>query len=526
MAHRVLVSDEIDAAGISVLKTRGLDVDVKLGLTEDDLVECIGNYDGLIVRSHTPVTRRVIEVARRLRVIGRAGVSIDNIDLEAATERGIVVCNAPNSNIMSAAEYAMALILAAARNVPQANASMHAGEWTPGAFKGCELYEKTLAIFGLGRVGGLVAQRAAAFGMNLIAYDPYCSKERATTLGVELYEDVQDMLPLADFITVHMPKTAETTGMFGPEQFAAMKDGVIIVNVSRSGIFDEKSMADFVAAEKIRAIGFDVLENEPCEDSVLHEFPNAVLTPHIGAVTAEAQRRAGVQIATFVAQGLAGSIVPTAVNMSNVPPEVMDKYGQYLTACQMMGKILSQLEADVPQRLALTAYGTLASADTSMLLASALKGIMAYKNVGAVTGQNAEAVAQRHGIEATTASQVNAGGYDSMLALETEANSIACTLYGTDRPARIISLFGYSFDIEPAAQSLIMKYVDAPGRMGVIGTILGDADVNITTMQIGKREDSLSAVVYLNIEGDVDEALIEQIRAAIPDLENLWFVRL
>jgi len=203
-----------------------------------------------------------------------------------------------------------------------------------------------------------------------------------------------------------------------------------------------------------------------------------------------------------------------------------DKYGQYLTACQMIGKILSQLEADVPQRLALTAYGTLASADTSMLLASALKGIMAYKNVGAVTGQNAEAVAQRHGIEATTASQVNAGGYDSMLALETEANSIACTLYGTDRPARIISLFGYSFDIEPAAQSIILRYVDAPGRMGVIGTILGQAGINITTMQIGKREDSDSAVVYLNIEGDVTDAILDQLRTAIDGLEDLWYVKL
>jgi len=526
MAHKVLVSDEIDAAGISVLKTRGLDVDLKPGLTEDELVECIASYDGLIVRSRTQVTRRVIEAADKLKVIGRAGVSIDNIDLEAATDRGIVVCNAPNSNIMSAAEYAMALILSAARNVPQANASMHAGEWNPSAFMGCELYEKTLAIFGLGRVGGLVAQRAAAFGMNLVAYDPYCSRDRAATLGVELYEDMDDMLPLADFITVHMPKTAETADMFGPEQFAAMKDGVVIVNVARDGIFNEKSLADFIAAGKIRAVGFDVLEGEPVLESPLHEFDNAIVTPHIGAATVEAQRRAGVQIATFVAQGLAGSIVPTAVNMSNVPPEVMDKYGQYLTACQMMGKILLQLEEDVPRKLALTASGTLSSADTSTLLASALKGILAYKNVGAVISQNAASVAQRHGIEATTASQVNSAGYDSMVKIETDDYSIACTLYGTDRPARIISLFGYSFDIEPAAQSLIMKYVDAPGRIGMIGTILGNAGVNITTMQIGKREGCESAVVYLNIEGEVGEELVEELRAAIPDLENLWLVKL
>ena len=526
-AKRVLITDVIDPAGISVLKTRGFDVDVKLDLEEDALAKCAGDYDGMIVRSRTQVTRKVIEAAGgRLRVIGRAGISIDNIDLEAATEAGIVVCNAPNSNIMSAAEHAMAMLLSCARNIPQANQSMHAGEWDTGKFKGVELYEKTLAIFGLGRVGGLIAQRAAAFGMNLIAYDPYCSKERAIALGVELYEDMEDMLPIADFITVHMPKTAETEGMFGPEQFAARKDGVIIVNVSRDGIFDLKSMGDFIAAEKIAAVGFDVFDDEPCSTSPLHEFESAIITPHIGAVTVEAQRRAGVQIATFVAQGLSGSVVPTAVNMSNVPPEVMDKFGPYLTACQTMGRIISQIEEDVPRQLTLTASGTLASADASMLLASALKGLISYKNIGAVTGANAEAVAQRHGIDATLSSQVSANGYDSSLTLATGDSQIACTLYGTDRPARIISLFGYSLDIEPAAQSLIVCYKDAPGRVGVIGSILGDAGINITTMQIGKRPDSENVIVYLNIEGDVTDGILDKLHSNITDLQDLWYVQL
>ena len=526
MAQMVLVTDAIDPAGISVLRYRGIEVDQKAGIDEDALVACIGDYDALIVRSQTHVTKRVVEAARKLKIIGRAGVSIDNIDLEAATEKGIVVCNAPNSNIMSAAEHAMALILSCARNVPQANASMHGGNWDPDSFKGCELYEKTLAIFGLGRVGGLVAQRAASFGMNLVGYDPYCSRERAATLGVELYEDVNDILPIADFISVHMPKTAETTRMFSAEQFALMKDGVIIVNVSRDGIFDEKSMADFIAAEKIRAVGFDVFEGEPCATTPLHEFDNAVITPHIGATTTEAQRRAGVQIATFVAQGLSGSIIPTAVNVSNVPPEVMDKFGPYMTACQMMGRILSQILLDVPEQLTLTASGTLASADKTMLLAAALKGILAYKHVGAITATNAEAVAQRHGIKTSLFSQVGAYGYDSSLMLQTENCTIACTLYGVDRPARIISLFGYSLDIEPAAQSLILKYIDAPGRMGLIGTILGEADVNITTMQIGKRDDSESALVYLNIEGELEQGVLEKLQATIPGLENLWHVTL
>ena len=252
----------------------------------------------------------------------------------------------------------------------------------------------------------------------------------------------------------------------------------------------------------------------------------SLITPFIGAVTIEAQRRAGVQIATFVAQGLAGSIVPTAVNMSHVPPEVMDKFGPYLTAARMMGRIVSQIEGDMPRKLSLVARGTLASADSSIILASALKGILAYKNIGAVTGSNAVAVAQRHGIEATSASHVNAFGYDSSLSLETADNSISCTLYGTDRPARIISLFGYSFDIEPASQSLILRYVDAPGRMGVIGTILGEASINITTMQIGKRDDSDKAVVYLNIEGEVGDDVLAALRASIDGLEDLWYIKL
>ena len=526
-AKRILITDVIDQAGVAVLKGRGFDVDIKLDLDEEELIDCAGDYDGMIVRSRTPFTSKVIDAARgRLKVIGRAGVSIDNIDLEAATDAGIVVCNAPNSNIMSAAEQAMALILSCARNIPQANASMHAHEWEPGKFKGCELYEKTLAIFGLGRVGGLVAQRAAAFGMNLIGYDPYCSSERAVTLGVELYEEIDDVLPVADFITVHMPKTAETTNMFGPEQFAAMKDGVIIVNVSRDGIFDEKALGDFIAAGKVRAAGFDVFEDEPCTDSHLHEFEDAIITPHIGAVTVEAQRRAGVQIATFVAQGLSGSLIPTAVNMSNVPPEVMDKFGQYLNACQTMGKIISQIEEDIPQHISLTAAGTLSSADSNMLLASALKGILAYKNVGAVTAANAEAVAQRHGIDASLSSQVSASGYDSSLTLATPQSSIACTLYGTDRPARIVSLFGYSLDIEPAGQSLVLMYKDAPGRIGVVGNILGDAGINITTMQIGTREDSDIAIVFLNIEGNVGDEVLANLREAITDLKDLWYIRL
>ena len=527
MTQNVLITEEINESGMKVLTSRGYVVDSRLGISHEELISCIGNYDGLIIRSHTQVDREVIEAAKgRLKVIGRAGVSIDNVDLEAATEHGIVVCNAPNSNIMSTAEYALAMLLAAARCIPMANQAVHEGQWDHAAFKGSELFEKTLAIVGLGRVGGLVAQRAAAFGMRLIGYDPYCSADRASSLGVELCESLDALLPMADFITVHAPKTSETKGMFGPEQFAAMKDDVIIVNVSSGQIFDEKSLADFIAAGKVRAVGFDAFCCETEHDNPLGEFPNAILTPHISANTIEAQRRAGVQIATFVAQALSGSLVTTAVNLSNVPPEVMDKFGPYLSAAEMIGRIVQQLEGDIPHELTLTAAGTLSSADLSILLASTLKGLMAYKAIGAVSAQNAEAVASRHGIKVNLNSTVNASGYDSSIKVETPLCSIACTVYGTDRPARIISLNGCSFDIEPSSQSLIVRYADAPGRIGVIGTILGEADVNITTMQIGSKEGSDSVIVILNLEGECTCEVEQRIREAIPELQDLWHITL
>ncbi|MEI3230977.1 MAG: hydroxyacid dehydrogenase [Gordonibacter pamelaeae] len=267
MTKKVLVAERLADAGLAVLRDKGYEVDVKLKMPPEELIATIPAYDALIVRSATKVTREVIEAGKNLRIIGRAGVGVDNVDVEAATERGVIVCNAPTSNIVSAAEHTMALMLACARNVAQANASMHEGLWERTKFTGVELYEKTLAIFGLGRIGGLVAERARAFGMRLVGYDPYCSPERAEQLGVTLYDDVDAIVPLADFITVHLPKTKQTIGMFGPDQYARMKDGVILVNAARGGIYNVDSLADFLAAGKIGAVGLDVWENEPCTEA-------------------------------------------------------------------------------------------------------------------------------------------------------------------------------------------------------------------------------------------------------------------
>ena len=526
MTKKVLVAEKLADAGVALLRDKGYEVDVKLDMSPDELVAEIPGYDALIVRSATKVTRDVIEAGKNLRIIGRAGVGVDNVDVEAATDSGVIVCNAPTSNIVSAAEHTMALMLACARNVAQANASMHAGKWERSKFTGVELFEKTLAIFGLGRIGGLVAERASAFGMKLVGYDPYCSPERAEQLGVTLYDDVDAIVPLADFITVHLPKTKQTIGMFGPEQYARMKDGVILVNAARGGIYNVDSLADFLAAGKIGAVGLDVYESEPCTESPLHEFDNAILTPHLGASTKEAQLRAGVQTAEYVAAGLAGSIVPTAVNMAPVPPEVMDAVGPYVPACQMMGSMLAQIHGEVPQYLKLTAAGTLAAADPSILVAGTVKGLLSYQGRATVTPVNADAVAKRHGIKVETQARACADGYASTVAVMADGTEVACTRGDAAQTARIVSLLGYKIDIAPGRQSLIFEYVDAPGRMGTIGTILGEAGINITTMQIGAKPEDQCALVYMNVEGAIDDAVLDRLRAEIPELKNLWYVKL
>lgn len=522
---RVLVTEKIADEGLDILRRKGYEVDVRLDLAPEALAATIAPYDALIVRSQTQVTPELLDAAGSLKIIGRAGVTIDNIDVEAASERGVIVCNAPTSNIVSAAEHTMALLLACARRLPQANASMHAGSWERAAFTGTELYQKTLAIFGLGRIGGLVAERARGFGMRLVGHDPYCSPERAAALGVELFDSVEEILPLADFITVHLPKTAETMGLFGPSELAAMKDGVILVNCARGGIFDVAAVADFVAAGKVAAVGIDVFEEEPCRESPLHEFPNALLTPHIAAVTKEAQVRAGSQIAEYVWEGLEGSIVPTAINASPLPPDVMDAVGPYVPACQMAGRVIGQILGATPKALHLEAAGSIADADPAILLAGALDGILAYRRIGAVSAANAAAVADRHGIHVETEAVPEAGEYASAARVAADGVEVGVTLYGANQAARIVSLLGYKIDIAPAKQCLVFEYVDAPGRIGAIGTILGQANVNITTMQIGDKPAEQCALVFMNVEGEVTEEILASLRAAI-DLKNLWYISL
>lgn len=525
MTKKILVTEDLVQEGIDSLTEHGYEVDMLIDPTAEELIGAIAPYDALIVHPNTVVESSLLDAAENLKIIGRAGVTVDNIDIEAASERGVIVCNAPNSNVISAAEHTMALLLAAARHIPEASASMHEGQWRRADFMGSELFGKTLAIFGLGRVGGLVAERAAAFGMNLIGHDPYCSPERALHLGVTLYDDMAPVLAQADFITVHLPRTVSTLGMFGADEFAAMKDGVVLVNAARGGIFNMDALADFVAAGKIAAVAVDSFEAEPCTDSSLHEFENAILTPHLSPMTHEAQRRASTQIAEYVEAGLEGGMVATAVNLSPLPPEVFDAIGPYVHACKMMGSMASQILGHTPKSLKVELAGGLADADPAPLLAAVLDGGLSYRRLGAFSAANAESVASQHGISVTTASVRDAGEYASSVRIVADEVEVAATLFGTEHTPRIISLMGYKIDIAPATTSLVFEYVDAPGRIGVIGTILGDAAANITTMQIGTKPEESCALVYMNVEGDVSEAVLDRLRGAI-DLRNLWKITL
>lgn len=519
---KILVTDKIVDEGIAILASKGYEVDERYDMTQEELIGCVGEYDAIIVRSATSVTAEVVDAAVRCKIIGRAGVTCDNIDVEAATAHGILVCNVPTSNIVSAAEHTMALMLAAVREIPAASATLHAGQWCRDDFMGHELYEKTLAIFGLGRIGGLVAERARAFGMRVIGYDPYCSTARASQLGVVLCDSMEEILPEADFITVHVPRTDETYHMFSAKEFSEMKDGVVIVNTSRGGVVDEKALSDFMAAGRVFACGIDMLESEPDPVSPLVEFDRAVLTPHLGANTWEAQTRAGVNIARYVANGLEGLVVPTVINM--VSGDMADSVASYIPACQMCGSVLSQVLRDVPKTLTVMAAGSCAG-DLRVLSAATLSGVLSRHGQASVSIENVDASARRHGIKMDASVSADSRGYDSIVSVEADGTEVSVTVPGARDEMHIVSILRYRLDVVPANHVLVLMYPDEPGQVGRIGTVLGEAGINISTMAIGKRADCNEVLAFLNLEEEASEEVVCRAAEAVGAVGS-WSLRL
>src|SRR5580700_5239430 len=508
---RVLITEKLAERGLKNLADAGHQADVQLDLDPAALLGAIVGAHALIVRSATQVTAEVLEAGTDLAVVGRAGIGLDNVDVEAATRRGVMVVNAPESNVLSAAEHAMALLLAQARNIPQAHAALVAGKWERSKWEGVELHGKTLGVVGLGRIGALVAQRALAFGMRLAAYDPYVSAERARHMGVELLA-LDELVAEADFISIHLPKTPETAGLFGPDLLAKAKPGLRIVNAARGGIVDEEALAEALRDGRVGGAAFDVFATEPCTDSPLFGLPNVLVTPHLGASTAEAQDKAGVTIAEQVILALDGEFVPFAVNVA--ASEVSETVRPYLRLAEQLGRILSCLNDGLPGTLEIEYQGGLAGAGTGILTLSVLKGLFAAGTAEPVSYVNAPQLAAERGLEVRETSTVTAHDYVNLITLRSGEHSVAGTLTGPRTEPRLVMMDDHTVEVPPAPHMVVVRNDDRAGMIGVVGTILGEAEVSISSMAVGPSATGHTALMVLSTDQTVPDQALVLLRAA------------
>ncbi len=517
---RVLVTEKLAPTGLERLADAGHEVDVRLGLSPEELIGAVAGADALIIRSATTVTAEVLAAGTDLVVVGRAGIGLDNVDVSAATERGIMVANAPQSNILSAAEQAMALLLAQARNIPQAHAALVDGKWERSKWEGVELHGKTLGIVGLGRVGALVAQRALAFGMRLVAYDPYVSVERARHMGVELMS-LEEVMAESDFVTVHLPKNAETMGLIGKDLLAKAKPGLRIVNTARGGIVDEDALAEAIRSGNVQGAGLDVFAKEPTTESPLFELSSVVVAPHLGASTTEAQDKAGVTIAEQVLLALAGDFVPFAVNVAAT--DVSETVRPFMGLAEQLGRILSCLNDGLPGTLEIEYQGGLAGAGTDILGLSVLKGVFATATEEPVSYVNAPQLAAERGLEVRETSTMTAHDYVNLITVRGGGHSVAGTLTGTRGEPHLVMMDDHAVEVPPAPQMVVVRNDDRPGMIGVVGTVLGDADVSISSMAVGPSATGNTALMVLSTERTVPDDALARLRdaAGISDVHTI-----
>ena len=508
----VLIADKLAESTVAAL---GDQVEVRWvdGPDRPKLLAAIADADALLVRSATTVDAEVMAAAPKLKIVARAGVGLDNVDVEAATARGVLVVNAPTSNIHSAAEHALALLLSAARQIPAADATLREHTWKRSSFSGTEIFGKTVGVVGLGRIGQLVAARLAAFGTHVIAYDPYVSTARAAQIGIELV-GLDELLGRADFISVHLPKTKETAGLLGKENLAKTKPGVIIVNAARGGLIDEQALADAITSGHVRAAGLDVFATEPCTDSPLFELPQVVVTPHLGASTAEAQDRAGTDVAASVKLALAGEFVPDAVNVGG--GAVGEEVAPWLDLVRKLGLLVGSLSDAAPVSLSVQVRGELATEDVEILRLSALRGLFSAVVDEQVTFVNAPALAKDRGVTAEISTASESPNHRSVVDVRAvyadgASLNVAGTLSGPQLVEKIVQINGRNLDLRAEGYNLIVNYTDQPGALGKIGTLLGGAEVNILAAQMSQDAGGDSATVMLRVDTDVPE----DVRAAI-----------
>jgi len=514
---KVLVREEIAEAGIRLLRERGFEVDVD---GDSDLAEAIGRYDAIIVRSATKVTADLIARADNLKVIGRAGVGIDNVDVEAATRRGIVVANAPESTVISAAEHTIGLLVALTRNIPQAHAALKQGRWERKTYGGVELADKTLGVLGFGRIGQQVARRAAGLGMRVIAYDPFVSPERFRELGVERVERDQDVYAAADFLTLHLPLTDETRKSINADAFGKMRDGVRIVNAARGALVDEDDLLAALRSGKVGGAALDVFSTEPYSGPLLEE-DNVVVTPHLAASTEEAQDRAGLIIAEQVAAALDGGLVSNAVNIPVIGAEDLEVLGAYIPLAAKLGRLAMELAQGRVEELRLTYFGALAQYDTRLLTVAALNGAFQGRSDQPVNYVNAPMIAAERGVDVREERSRSARDYTNLVRVEAVSGGqplrVAGTTMGNDNRLWLVSALGFELDMELAPLLVVFRYDDVPGVIGKVGTLFGAASVNIANMTVSRTRQGGQALMALSIDSPAPADLVQQIHSEFDD---------
>lgn len=519
---RVLICEPLADAGVALLEEH-FSVESGVGWSRQELLERVGEFEVLVVRSATKVNAEMIQAATNLRVVGRAGTGVDNVDVEAATRRGIIVCNAAGSNALSAAEHTIALLLAQARNVAQAHAALVDGRWERSKFGGIELDGKTLGILGFGRIGQMVGERAQGLGMRVVAYDPYVAESRYRDMGVDRAETPEDVYRASDFITLHLASTPETKGFINAEALAAMRPGARLLNVARGDLVDQEALADAIRSGHLAGAGIDVFPEEPCTASPLFGLPGVVVTPHLGASTAEAQDRAGVAVAEQVTAALTGGVVTSAVNIPAVSAHVLEVIGPYLPLAREMGQMIGVLAGGAVSPLKIDFEGEIAGLDTRLLSSAVIAGVLSGHVDESVNLVNAASLAEERGIEWIDSSSQQTHDYRNMLTLTTGETAVSGTTIGVTSRPRLTGLLGFSIEIELDANMAVFRYSDVPGVIGRVGSILGEAGVNIAHMAVGRLDGE--ALMALTFDSPVPLRAQDQIRA-LDGFDRVWFVNL
>ena len=510
----VLIAEELSAATLDAL---GPDFEVRNcdGANRAELLAALcAGVDAVLIRSATKMDGEAIAAAKGLKVIARAGVGLDNVDIPAATAAGVMVVNAPTSNIVSAAELAISLLLASARFISPAHAALKAGKWARSKYTGAELFEKTLGVVGFGRIGQLVAHRMQAFGMNVVAYDPYLQPAKAAQLGVELVE-LDELLKRSDFITIHLPKTKETANLIGVEALKKVKKEVRIINAARGGVLDEAALYDAIVEGRVAGAGLDVYVTEPCTDSPLFQLDQVVATPHLGASTDEAQERAGIAVAVSVRKALAGELVPDAVNVKG--GAIHDEIRPSLPLVEKMAQIATAIAGETPVSMEITVKGDISGHDSSILAISALKGVLVASGCEDVTYVNAPALAVERGVTSNVSTTPDSPEYRSMISLHAALSNgksikVDGTLMGIRKVEKIIAIDNFDLDLPPTDNLLFLRYADKPGVVGAVGNALGSSKINIAGMQVARESAGGSALMAITVDSPVSDAVAEAVK--------------